>query len=409
MDWLILMLGLSISICCTWALDNGVARTPPMGWLSWERYRCNIDCENYPDSCISEKLYKDMADQLSEGGWKDVGYVQVNIDDCWSQKTRNDKSELVADPDRFPNGIKSLADYVHGKGLKLRIYGDMGEITCAGYPGTLGHEKTDARTFASWGVDMLKLDGCYSSHEEKLAGFPLMSRELNATGRHIIYECGWPLDDGHLPPKVNFTLLGENCNMWRNFDDIQDSFDSVKTIINWFGDHQDVLVPAAGVGRWNDPDMIIGGDFALSYDETKLQFGIWAILAAPLLVSVDLKHIEPKMKEVLLNKEVIDIDQDPLGMQGRRMKTDGPLQLWVRPLSSGNQAIAVISFCDSCGGPSAYSFKMADLNITSPAAKYTLTNVFEPGTTEQVGVNSTITFHVNPHGIVMVRASPVPH
>ncbi|XP_039260337.2 alpha-N-acetylgalactosaminidase-like [Styela clava] len=398
---------LVIEHVCT--LDNGLARTPPMGWLAWERFRCNTDCKNYPDSCISEKLFKDMADRLDGDGWKAAGYVQVNIDDCWPAKLRTKDGKLTPDPDRFPNGMKSLADYMHGKDLKLGIYGDMGELTCAGYPGTLGHEKDDAETFASWGIDMLKLDGCYSSHEQKLTGFPLMTKMLNQTGRHILYECGWPLDDGHLPPQVNFTLVKESCNMWRNYDDIQDSFDDVLKIINWFGDHQDVYIPAAGPGGWNDPDMLIGGDFSLSYEQAKLQFGIWAILAAPLLVSVDLRTIDPKMRQMLQNKKVIAIDQDPLGMQGRREKVDKDFQVWVRPLSKGDQAIAVIYTGTSSGGAAAYSFTLSSLNIQNPASKYTLYDVFDSDPPEQVGLNTTITFNIYPQGIVMARASPMQH
>ncbi|XP_060705154.1 alpha-N-acetylgalactosaminidase-like isoform X2 [Hemiscyllium ocellatum] len=241
---------------CGHSLDNGLMRTPPMGWLAWERFRCNTDCDNDPENCISERLFMDMADRLAEDGWKELGYQYVNIDDCWAAKERDLEGRLVADPIRFPSGIKALAEYVHAKGLKLGIYGDLGTYTCGGYPGTtLDQVELDAHTFASWGVDMLKLDGCYSNSSTKALGYPLMSKALNATGRPIAFSCSWPAYEGGLPPVVNYTLLGEICNLWRNYADIDDSWESVRGIINWYSRHQDVLQPVAGPGKWNDPDM----------------------------------------------------------------------------------------------------------------------------------------------------------
>lgn len=152
------------------ALDNGLARTPPMGWLSWVRYACQTDCVTYPEECIDEKLYMEQADRMAADGWKDVGYEYVNIDDCWSEMVRDPTTnKLVANQQRFPSGIKALADYVHAKGLKLGIYGDMGTKTCAGYPGFWNGSETlfdlDTKTFAEWGIDSLKVDGCnWSGH-----------------------------------------------------------------------------------------------------------------------------------------------------------------------------------------------------------------------------------------------------
>uniref|UniRef100_A0A4W5J8V4 Alpha-galactosidase n=1 Tax=Hucho hucho TaxID=62062 RepID=A0A4W5J8V4_9TELE len=219
-ELLIFLLALTSAIS---ALDNGLMRTPPMGWMSWERFRCNIDCENDSKNCISENIFRDMADRLAEDGWKEMGYDHVMIDDCWSSMLRDKVGRLQPDLQRFPGGIAKLARYLHDRGLKLGIYGDLGTHTCEGYPGTtLDKIDTDAQTFASWGVDFLKLDACY----------PLMSKALNATGRTIGYSCSWPAYRGGLPPSecfimlpVNYTLLGEICNLWRNYDDIQDSWD----------------------------------------------------------------------------------------------------------------------------------------------------------------------------------------
>lgn len=169
-------------------LNNGLAKTPPMGWLSWERFTCNIDCTNYPEQCINENLYLSMADRLVEDGFKDVGYEYVNIDDCWAELKRDPKTNrLVADRKRFPHGIKYIADYVHSKGLKLGIYGDVGTFTCGNYPGSLmpngsDYFNIDAQTFAEWQVDSLKLDGCYANTSDMRYLYPKMEKALNSSG-----------------------------------------------------------------------------------------------------------------------------------------------------------------------------------------------------------------------------------
>ncbi|XP_063171055.1 alpha-N-acetylgalactosaminidase-like isoform X2 [Candoia aspera] len=247
------LLGLA---ACVSLLDNGLLRTPPMGWEPWVRFKCNTDCKRDPENCISEHLIKAMADRLAGDGWKKLGYEYITLDDCWAARKRDVEGRLQADPQRFPSGMKTLADYVHSKGLKFGIYSDLGNATCAGYPGTtLDVVETDAETFAEWGVDMLKLDGCHSNSSLKAIGYPKMSRALNRTGRPIALSCSWPAYEGGLPPKVNYTLLGQICNLWRNYADIEDTWDSLFGIIEWYGDHQDILQPASGPGRWNDPDM----------------------------------------------------------------------------------------------------------------------------------------------------------
>jgi len=174
------------------SLDNGLVLTPPMGWLSWERFTCQTDCVNHPKDCISERLYMDMADRLASDGFRDVGYEFVNIDDCWLEKERDAQTgKLVADRTRFPHGIKWLADYIHSKGLKLGIYGDVGTKTCAGYPGSDGTNGTDyyqldAQTFAEWGVDSLKFGGCNEDIKQMDTKFPKMSDALNKTGNEKV-------------------------------------------------------------------------------------------------------------------------------------------------------------------------------------------------------------------------------
>ncbi len=175
------------------ALQNGLAKTPPMGWLSWERYACNLDCANYPDSCINDKLYMNMADMLVAGGWKDVGYEYVNIDDCWPLQARDASNTVVADPARFPNGIKAVCDYIHSKGLKCGLYTDIGTMTCGGYPGlntanNATQSNEDIKLFASWGIDSLKVDGCYADVSTMPMTYPLVGKQLLGTKRPIMYS-----------------------------------------------------------------------------------------------------------------------------------------------------------------------------------------------------------------------------
>ncbi|XP_057661411.1 alpha-N-acetylgalactosaminidase-like isoform X2 [Diorhabda carinulata] len=236
-------------------LDNGLARTPPMGWMQWERFRCLTDCDNYPDECISDKLFRAMADHMLSDGYLDAGYEYVIIDDCWFSHKRDSEGRLQPDSDRFPYGIKSLADYIHSKGLKFGIYADYGIFTCAGYPGSLNHLEIDANTFADWGVDYLKFDGCYSDYITIDKGYIEMGKYLNATDRPIVYSCSWPAYQESNDMESNYTALAQTCNLWRNWDDIDDSWESVSEIISWFSTNQDRLAPFSGPGHWNDPDM----------------------------------------------------------------------------------------------------------------------------------------------------------
>ncbi|XP_048465636.1 alpha-N-acetylgalactosaminidase [Rhincodon typus] len=399
-SFLLILAGPSMS------LDNGLARTPPMGWISWERFRCTIDCEQYPDNCISEGLFRSMADKLVEDGWKDLGYQYVNIDDCWSAKKRDNNGKIQPDPERFPNGIKALADYVHSKGLKLGIYGDLGITTCGGFPGTtLEKVDTDAKTFAEWEIDMLKFDGCNSNSTEKAIGYPKMSHALNATGRPIIYSCSWPAYEFGLPPKVNYTLIGEFCNLWRNYEDIDDSWNTVLTIINWFGDNQRILQPAAGPGRWNDPDMLIVGDFGLNHDQSKSQLALWAMLAAPFFMSNDLRTISNDAKTLLQNRLLIHIDQDHLGLQGERIEKDWDFQVWKRNLTDGQFAVAYLCTA-SDGNVRTFTLSLPALFIVDCALGYNIYDVFAKKLVASLTSNQMHNFQVNPTGVALFFIQP---
>eukprot|EP01084_Bolivina_argentea_P300529 518234_1 len=261
------------------SMNNGLARTPPMGWLSWEQFRCQTNCKTHPTSCINADLYQQMADHMANDGYKDVGYSQINVDDCWNDFTRNrTTNEQMANATRFPTGIAGLADYVHKLGLKLGLYNDIGSKSCASYTGIDGYWTLDANTFASWNIDMIKIDGCYENTNVMYKDYPSFGAALNKTGVPIIYSCSWPAYvSGHCetnPPVDHCTMqaLAENCNLWRNYADIQDSFSSIMGIVKyWRRDYNnyynDSFLNVAGPGNWNDPDMIIVGDPNLSMGE----------------------------------------------------------------------------------------------------------------------------------------------
>ncbi|XP_067832921.1 alpha-galactosidase A [Heptranchias perlo] len=378
-----------------------------MGWLHWERFLCNIDCQGDPHNCISEQLYVQMADIMAAEGWKDVGYNYVCIDDCWLAATRDADHRLQPDPQRFPRGIKWLADYVHSKGLKLGIYQDVGTRTCAGYPGSFGYYELDARTFAEWGVDLLKFDGCNFANLDKLIeGYVNMSLALNQTGRDIVYSCEWPF---YLWPfqKPNYMEIRKYCNQWRNYGDISDSWGTLKSIIDWTALHQSVIVPAAGPGGWNDPDMLIIGNFGLSRDQQITQMALWAIMAAPLLMSNDLRRIDPDSKTLLQNRYIIAINQDPLGIQGQRISKQHNFELWSRPLAGGGFAYAVVNRAE-IGGPVKFSIGMFGLDEGKACQRECLVTQILPAFQFR-GIEmltSVLDFWVNPTGTILFTVFP---
>ncbi|XP_075430015.1 alpha-N-acetylgalactosaminidase isoform X2 [Ascaphus truei] len=348
----------------------------------------------------------DMADRLVEDGWKELGYVYVNMDDCWMARDRDTQGKLVADPGRFPRGIKALADYIHTRGLKLGIYADLGQRTCAGYPGTtLDKVEQDAATFAEWGVDMLKLDGCHSSLEEQALGYVRMSEALQATGHRIAYSCSWPAYRGGLPPEVDYTLMKKICNMWRNYNDIEDSWGRVVKIVDWYSDNQDVLQPLAGPGHWNDPDMVVIGNFALSIEESKSHMALWAIFAAPILMSNDLRDLSQDSRLILQNKMLIRINQDPLGIQGRRILKDSTMiDVYMRPLAQS--AKALVFFSRRVDRPILYTSSLLKLNFASNRA-YQTEDVYSGEILRGRKADANFTLLIVPSGVVVWYVIPM--
>ncbi|KAH3756477.1 glycoside hydrolase family 27 protein [Pelomyxa schiedti] len=289
------------------ALDNGLALTPPMGFNTWYGYECSY--------LMNENIVKESADIMVKTGLAELGYVYVNLDDCFISK-RDANGVLQADPLTFPSGMKSLADYIHSLGLKFGLYTDRGNNTCAGRPGSGGYETIDAQTYSSWGVDFVKEDSCYASqdHETAFYEYGLMRDALNETGRPMLFSlCGWY--DWYAPEGAS---LG---NMWRTGPD-----DS-----NWAGilDNLDILsyvYEYAGSGGWNDPDMLLNndpeGNLRLTELQTRTQFNLWSVTASPLIISSDIRKMTTYIEETWTNSEVIAINQDIGGKAGWRLQGD---------------------------------------------------------------------------------------
>jgi alpha-galactosidase len=335
---MILFLSMAAPLCAQEnTVSKGLALTPPMGWNTWNKFACNV----------SDELVRGMADAMVKSGMKDAGYQYVVIDDCW-QVSRDGNGNIVVDPQRFPNGMKPVADYVHSLGLKFGIYSDAGSLTCQKRPGGLGHEYQDARTYASWGVDYLKYDWCNTlPGQDARSSYANIRQALDASGRPIVLSiCEW----GTAKPWLWGKEVGGN--LWRTTGDIQDRWAGKR---EWspgnccsngmldIVDEQVGIESYAGPGHWNDPDMLEVGNGGMTTTEYRSHFSLWAIMAAPLIAGNDLRNMTPDIHDILTNKEVIAIDQDPLGREGRRVWKDGDLEVWGKQLKNGDRAVILLN------------------------------------------------------------------
>lgn len=297
-----------------------LARTPPMGWNSWNHFECKV----------SDAIIRAQADAMISSGMKAVGYLYVNIDDCWQGK--RDAQGNILPNEKFPD-MKALGDYIHSKELKFGIYSSPGPKTCAGYEGSYGHEEQDAQTYAAWGVDYLKYDWCSAKGDQR-AAYAKMRDALRKTGRPIVYSlCQY----GH--QRVWSWGASVGGNLWRTTGDITDNYD--RMIVIGFG--QNGLERFAGPGHWNDPDMLEVGNGGMSEDEYRTHMSLWCLLAAPLLAGNDLTKMTPATLAILTNPEVIAVDQDPAGIQGHRVWQEGPLEVWMKLLADGSKAVALFN------------------------------------------------------------------
>jgi alpha-galactosidase len=367
-----------------------VAQTPPMGWNSW----------NFFFGKVTDKDIRDSADQIVATGMKDAGYIYVNIDDTWEGE--RDANGVLHTNAKFPD-MKALADYVHSKGLKIGIYSGPGPKTCAGYAGSLGHEEQDAQLYASWGIDYLKYDLCSfipdvmekQAPNDKAAQMRLMhtaygkmGKALKATGRPIVFslcQYGWDAVWEWAP------ALGGN--LWRTTGDIQPNWDRIYAILS----QQAGLEKYAGPGHWNDPDMLEVGNGKLSLAENRAHFSMWAMLAAPLLAGNDLPNMKPEIKAILTNRDVIAIDQDPLGKQAGRVYSDDEVEVWTRNLSGGALAIAVLNAGDSRYSTHPFHLDLARLGLRGPRAGKDL------WTGQAVTLTQNMPLEIPSHDVLLVR------
>ncbi|GAA4249337.1 glycoside hydrolase family 27 protein [Dactylosporangium darangshiense] len=356
--------------------DNGLALAPPMGWNDYNAYGLQVN----------EQVIRDAADRLVGSGLRDAGYVYVNIDDAWMAADRDANGNLQADPDRFPHGIRALADYVHARRLRLGIYEDAGVKTCAGLPGSLGHERQDARQFAAWGVDYLKYDSCYAGEgcgqttcAPVREHYAAMRDALTATGRPIVFSiCSWGAD------RVWAWGAGYG-NLWRTTPDIAPTFASLLSVF-----HANVgLAGYARPGGWNDPDMLEVGN-GMTETEDRAELSLWAAMAAPLIAGADLTTASQQTIADLANRDVIAVDQDPLGRPARLLSADGGLDVLVRPLTNGDVAVVLFNETDAA----------ADVSTTVGHGRYTMRNLWE-GTTAVT--DGTVGAHLPAHGAAMFR------
>ena len=372
-----------------------LALTPPMGWNSWNTFRLGIN----------EDLVKDIADVFVEKGFKEAGYEYIVMDDGW-QVSRDEDGNIIPSDEKFPSGIKALADYVHSKGLKYGLYSDAGTKTCGGFPGSRGYEYQDARQYAEWGVDYLKYDWCFTGNQSAPDSYKTMRDALETAGRPIVFSiCEW----GVTQPWEWANGIG---HLWRTTFDIRPCWDCGEMghskgvqIENFIGftkilDMQVGLESYAGPGHWNDPDMLEVGNGNLSYDENKSHFSLWCILSAPLMLGNDIRDLSPEILNILTNKEVIAVNQDLLGKQGVKIKDDGDLEVWVKNLADGSRAVVLFN-----RGESSANMSVNWTEIGYP--EYLKAKVRNLWKKEDLGkYKGSFSADVPSHGVVMINILP---
>ncbi|CAI2731942.1 unnamed protein product [Schistosoma spindalis] len=402
-----------LTLNCVMCLDNGLAKTPPMGFNTWQQFGCQVNCRDYPNNCLNENAIKRTADKLVSDGWQDLGYKYVVLDDCWLSRQRDPKTNsIMADPTRFPNGIRSVAEYLHSKNLSLGITLGYGAMTCSGYPGSINNLELDAKAVADCGVDYVKMHACYSAENTAPDGFEKFTRLLNATDRPVMLLCTYPAYNYWLsnPNLIDWKRLQNNCNLWRVSSNVQSYWGSIISIINGYRLRNDVLPKVAGPGHWNDPDMLVLGNNGLSDDQKRVHMGMWCMLAAPLLISTDLDKVDQFSASLLRNKHLLAIDQDRGGHQAEFVKSRNDVQLWIRKLDDCpiGWAIACI-YTRVDGGPITFSTNLDEFKsqmYTILGDKFRLLDVFTGDRFKDVGLTENFTISINPSGIMMFRVNP---
>jgi alpha-galactosidase len=363
-----------------------LAAVPPMGFNTWNKFACDVD----------EGLIRQTADAMVETGMLAAGYKYLVIDDCW-QIDRGPDGRIIADPKRFAGGMKALADYVHGKGLLFGLYTDLGTKTCQGRPGSLGFHDIDAATYAEWGIDYIKVDWCNADNLDARKEYTSFRDALRRAGRPIVLSIceGGRNDPWNWAPGVG--------QLWRTTADIGDDWASVA----WIAAANNLHADAAGPGAWNDPDMLEVGNGGMTFDESKTHFSLWAVMAAPLMAGNDLRAMTSETKSILLNGEVIAVDQDALGVQGRIVIDRGyGGQVWMKPLADGSKAVAFVNYT---AGELAQYVRWSQIGLPpGPARVRDLWAHAELGVHADTGARFDERFEVKvpSHGVVLVRIWP---
>jgi len=353
-----------------------LAPTPPMGWSSWNKFGEKID-----DATI-----RAMADAMVSTGLRDAGYRYINIDDGW-QSTR-DADGRIRPNAKFPD-MKALTDYVHARGLKIGIYSSQGPRTCAGYEGSYGHVRQDAQSYADWGFDYLKYDLCsgeyfYDSADTVKRSYAEMGAALEATGRPIIFSL---CEYGRFDVGSWGRLVGGH--LWRTTGDITDDYKTMAQI----GFDKNGKPQYAGPNGFNDPDMLEIGNGGMSEDEYRTHMTLWAMSAAPLLMGHDLRQTPPAMLKLLENREVIAVDQDARGVQGKAVRKEGTLEVWSKPLADGSVALALFNRGDAA----------ARMTATAGDAGFSTIGAVRNLWTGAAVSADALNFDVPSHGVVMLR------
>ena len=381
-------------------MASPLASTPPMGWNSWNMFGHNVN----------EAVVRETADALVSTGLKDYGYEYIVIDDCWSVKDRRDSNgDLIADPEKFPNGIKALAAYVHSKGLKLGIYSDAAEKTCEGYPGSLGFEEQDAQLWTSWDIDLLKYDYCHAPPDQSVAieRYARMGEALRNTGREVLYSlCEW----GGRAPHLWGRQVGGH--MWRVSGDVHDSWVNV-----WrngrYVNGLDVVIDIAhevheygGPGGWNDLDMLVVGlkgkgqiaGTGMSFVEYQTQISLWCMACSPLMIGCDVRELDSETASLLMNRAVLNVNQDPLGIPAKRVKQMGQCEIWTKRLADSAVAVAVVN---RGSRPEAVTIRARDIGMldTPKLAR----NLWAEE--DVADFKLELTQPVHPHGTVLLKVS----
>ena len=377
MKALILVL-LTTSFVSSSALDNGLGLLPPMGWNSWYNFTCHFN----------QSMVEQTVDIIIQKGLDKLGYTYVCLDDCWA-KSRDSNNVVQPDTVAFPD-FQGMIDYVHSKNLKFGLYSDAGTKTCAGRPGSLDYEEIDANTYAKWKVDFLKYDNCNNNKIPSQKRYTAMRDALNKTGRPIFFSmCSWGAEDVA-------TWAAAVGNSWRTTGDIGYPWGNM---INR-ADLNDKVAKYAGPGGWNDPDMLQAGNHGMTHVEHQTQFSLWSLMKSPLLIGTDLRNIDDESLHILTNPEVIAVNQDKMGVQGTKRKTDGTNEVWAGPLDGGAFAVVLLNRGTAASNVTA-SWSDFGLDPNKEADVRDLWMMKDLGS-----MKGSVTAMVPSHGSVMYKITP---